>query len=188
MKPAGGVRPHYRVMAIVAVLLASVAGLLWAHVALIRSEPAKDARLPAPPTRLHLVFSEAVEPSTSRIELVSPLDERFTLRPVRPASDSVQHLEAAVPALSASGTYRVEWRLIGADGHPVTGSYSFAIDSIPVTPVPDRVAEVAQGGSDQPDFGVGAMAADSPAAVLVRFLGIISLIVVVGSAVIALVV
>jgi copper transport protein len=188
MKAVAGARSHHRVVAIVAVLLASVTGILWAHVALIRSEPAKDARLAAPPTRLHLVFSEAVEPSTSRIELVSPLDERFTLRPARPASDSVQHLEAAVPALSVGGVYRVEWRLIGADGHPVTGSYSFAIDSIPPPPTADTVAVLQPAGPDQALTGIGALAADAPVAVFIRFLGILSLIVVVGSAVIGLVV
>ena len=188
MKAVACARSNYRVVAIVAVLLASVTGILWAHVALLRSEPAKDARLAVPPTRLHLVFSEAVEPSTSRIELVSPLDERFTLRPARPASDSVQHLEAAVPALSVGGTYRVEWRLIGADGHPVTGSYSFAIDSITPPPAPDTVPAIPAPSIDRNDPTAGSTDAAAPLAVIVRFIGLLAMIIVMGSAALALVV
>jgi copper transport protein len=114
---------------IVAVGTSLGAGLLWAHVALVRSSPAADSHLPEPPAELRLEFNEAVTARTSRIELVAPDSQRTSLTP-RADWSNAKVLLASVPALSTAGRYRVEWRLVGPDGHAVTGRYGFTIDSI----------------------------------------------------------
>jgi copper transport protein len=135
MKPGRPGRPSaLRAVTMAFTLVLSVAGVLWAHVTLLRSSPAKDARLAIPPATVHLEFSETAEPSTSRIELVTPANERIALRPRRPANDSIHHLDADVPPLPVAGAYRLEWRVIGLDGHPVSGAFGFTIDSIPAPP------------------------------------------------------
>jgi len=87
-------------------------------------------------------------------------------------------LLADVPPLPSSGSYRVEWRLIGPDGHAVTGAYSFTVDSI-VRQESGRLPGPAlqRGGALPP----AVVAAGSPLQQSMRFLWIAALLLVFGS-------
>lgn len=162
-------------------------GTLWAHTALLRSEPAKDDRLAAPPRLVRLEFSEAVDPATSRIALVAPDESRLDLAPRRAAGGDARHLDADVPPLEVAGRYRLEWRLIGPDGHPVSGTYSFTVDSIPAPAAQPPAAPGTAGPASTADPGSGGIfAPDSTFGVLVRLLSTIALLLVIGSGVVAL--
>ncbi len=50
-------------------------------------------------------------------------------------------------ALGAKGTYTVLWRVVSADGHPVTGSYTFRY-------APTATAAAAAGTAAGPDCGI----------------------------------
>src|SRR5688572_17153587 len=95
------------------------------HATLLRSEPAKDSTVAAP-TRIYLVFSEEVEPSLGGIRLVGPGGQVVTLKT---AGDprNVSALVAPVPASLAPGSWRVEWRIVSEDGHPIDGDFSFTV-------------------------------------------------------------
>jgi len=113
-----------------------VAGLListvaQAHITLIESSPAADDVV-ASPTQIDLVFNEQLVPRASRIrlELVNQAD---------PAEAATQHLDVQVvnggTTLRAkphhslgAGTYRVHWRAVGEDNHPMTGEFFFSIE------------------------------------------------------------
>ena len=124
-----------RVALAVVALVGIGASVAWAHARLMRSDPPADARLTWPPRELRLEFSEGVSPATSRIELVLPDSQRLQLR-TRGDSSSAKVLIADVPPLSIAGPFKVEWRLVGPDGHAVTGRYGFTVDSIVVVPQP----------------------------------------------------
>ena len=113
-----------------------VAGLListvaQAHITLIDSSPAAAAVVASPST-IDLVFNEQLVPRASRIrlELVNQAD---------PAEAATQHLDVQVVNGGATlrakphhslgaGTYRVHWRAVGEDNHPITGEFFFSIE------------------------------------------------------------
>jgi len=97
------------------------------HATLISSEPAKGSRLASPPARIYLVFSEEVEPSLGSIRLVGPGGRVVALKS---AGDprNVSALVAQVTTPLDAGTWRVEWRIVSEDGHPIDGSFAFSVE------------------------------------------------------------
>ncbi|WP_406629777.1 copper resistance CopC family protein [Amycolatopsis sp. WGS_07] len=89
------------------------------------SVPAKDSAVAAGPAAIVLTFNE-------------PLDSGFTELAVR-GPDGTTHWESAAPTVSGAtlsapvkplgpaGKYTVDYRVVSADGHPVSGSYSFTL-------------------------------------------------------------
>jgi copper transport protein len=132
----------------VAALTTVVAGAALAHATLVRSDPAAGSRVTVAPSALRLEFNEAVSARTSRIELVAPDSQRLSLE-IRGDSTNAKVLLADVPLLTSRGQYRVDWRLVGPDGHAVSGRFSFNFDSTAVadTAVPPSAAP---SGSNQP--------------------------------------
>ena len=157
-------------------LVVSVAGVALAHATLRRAHPPAGGHVAGPPPFLRLEFSEAVVPRTSRIELVAPDSERFALH-VTGDSANPNVLVAHVPELGVAGPYRVEWRLVGPDGHAVTGEYGFTIGS---TPVPiDSVVVAPKDPAVEPST-------DHPIQRMIRFASSLALVVVIGSIALAL--
>lgn len=123
-------------------LLLGVCAVAYAHATLLRSEPAAGSRLSASPSRVRLVFSEALEPTLAQLSIVGT--DGFLVR-LSPSGDphDVNALVAPVSAL-VPGAYRLRWRVVSADGHPVEGSFAFAVGAVGATlPAlqPDTVAE-----------------------------------------------
>jgi copper transport protein len=96
------------------------------HATLLTSEPAKGSTVASSPARVYLVFSEEVEPSLSRIRLVGP-DGRVVALESRGDPRNVSALVAPVTTTLAAGTWRVEWRIVSGDGHPIDGDFDFAV-------------------------------------------------------------
>lgn len=98
--------------------------LAFAHTGLKTSSPADGAMLHAAPATIDLQFTAAVR--LIRVEVSSngkSLDTGF-----KPATESVASYTIATPGL-VDGSYTVDWAAIGADGHTVTNSFSFTVDS-----------------------------------------------------------
>ncbi|HET7584341.1 MAG TPA: copper resistance protein CopC [Gemmatimonadaceae bacterium] len=95
------------------------------HATLISSEPAADAVLARAPRRVRLVFSEPIEPTLARVSLIA---QDGDVQPLAPTGDptDVHALLAPTDSL-AMGAYRVAWRIVSADGHPVQGSFVFFV-------------------------------------------------------------
>lgn len=98
----------------------------WAHAALLGSEPADGASLAQPPDRLVLRFDEAVTPLDLR--LVGP--GGVTVLSHGTGQDSAT-IGAPMPPRLSSGTYLASFRIISADGHPVSGAIAFGIGMAP---------------------------------------------------------
>jgi copper transport protein len=99
------------------------------HATLISSEPAKGSRVTTPPARIYLVFSEEIEPSLGRIRLVGPGGRVVGLKA---AGDprNVSALVAPVTTPLVAGTWRVEWRIVSEDGHPIDGTFTFTVAGV----------------------------------------------------------
>jgi methionine-rich copper-binding protein CopC len=112
---------------------AAVAGLLLAsiparaHSELRASEPSNGARLAAPPAELVLRFNEPVQLTALTLRDEAGRQTRMVL-PRDTTPRAVERL--AAPPL-APGSWRLEWRAISADGHPVRGTVRFTIAGAP---------------------------------------------------------
>jgi methionine-rich copper-binding protein CopC len=101
------------------------AGPAAAHSLLLESAPAAGATVGAPPRQLTLRFNNRIEKALSRVRL---LDARGVAQPLAVAVDSgpPDRLTAAVPPLEP-GPWRVEWQVLSADGHVVSGRFEFRL-------------------------------------------------------------
>lgn len=113
---------------------AALAGVLvfvprtaMAHLGLSRSAPAEGARLPVAPRSLRLEFTEGVERTLARVRLLGPGGSEVRLSSLRQPADSMQVVVADVLDGLAAGEYAIEWRVVGADGHPVSGTIRFVV-------------------------------------------------------------
>ena len=95
------------------------------HASLVSSEPAAKSHVAAAPARIRLVFSEPIEGKLSRITLARSGGAPFVV----PAAGDPRDVHAVIaPSDSLTpGAYRLEWRIVSADGHPVDGNFVFAI-------------------------------------------------------------
>ncbi len=111
------------VAAVVSVLLFG-AGPAQAHSALIGSTPAAEAALAAPPDRIELQFNQPINASFATVTVTDGDGTQRGGSRVDVAGDRVQ---LAVPEPLPPGEYTVGYRVVSADGHPITGSYTFTV-------------------------------------------------------------
>ena len=110
----------------VALVMATPA-LSYAHATLISADPSAGSTLLASPRRIRLVFSEQLEASLGRISIEGSDGKVVRLAAAGDPHD-VYSLVAPLDSL-APGEYRVTWRVVSADGHPVEGTYRFIVSS-----------------------------------------------------------
>jgi len=123
------------------------------HATLVSSEPAADSHLAATPARIRLVYSEPIEGGLARVTLVPGAGAPIVLRAAADPRD-VHAVIAPVDSL-APGRYRVEWRVVSADGHPVDGTFLFAVGDTTLgaqpAPPPPPPAEPVTEAEPEPD-------------------------------------
>lgn len=104
--------------------LALFGSAAWAHAHLETALPAADSKTPEV-REIRLVFSEPIEPRLSTIRLENR-EDRAVVEPaaeVDPGNPKV--LVLRLFERLAPGSYTVRWVAVAADGHRVSGSYSF---------------------------------------------------------------
>jgi copper transport protein len=115
-----------------AVAITLLPGTAAAHATLLKSEPAAGAVLQTSPAEVRLRFNEEILPGMSSLILIL---SDGTERNLRGANDAynVHILTSPLPHLPPGG-YAIKWSVISADGHPVSGSYSFFVGQPPAAP------------------------------------------------------
>jgi methionine-rich copper-binding protein CopC len=96
-----------------------------AHPILLASTPEAGSVVSRVPARIVLRFNNRVEKALCRVALVTS-GGRATPLDVAAGEGSDAEVVAAMPAIEP-GTYKVEWRALSADGHFVSGSFSFRL-------------------------------------------------------------
>jgi len=96
-----------------------------AHADLVSSVPAANAAGPAP-SEIRLQFSGRVEPRFSGLDLVKADGSEVPVVPVPPGQDG-RTIGARVEAPLEPGVYKVQWRIVAADGHRMTDDYAFTV-------------------------------------------------------------
>lgn len=97
----------------------------FAHPILLASTPEAGSVVSQAPARVVLRFNNRVEKALCRVALVAR-GGRATALDVATGEGGDAEVVAAMPAIQP-GTYKVEWRALSADGHFVSGSFSFRL-------------------------------------------------------------
>ena len=106
-------------------LLLFVVAVAHAHAMLISSDPPAGGTVTKALSRVRLVFSEPLEAALSEIGVVD-VQGRTRKHVVATDPRNVRALVGPIDALP-DGAYRVVWRTVSADGHPVEGSFIFHV-------------------------------------------------------------
>ena len=122
------------------VLIVVTPGTLDAHARLVRSAPSSREHLATSPAQLRLWFSEPLQLTLTRVQLVGGGSDS-TAVPLGPlTSGNEMSVTLAILAPLKAGTYTVVWRAAAADGHPSTGRFTFIVDGDSASPVPAGTA------------------------------------------------
>ncbi|OBH49217.1 copper resistance CopC family protein [Mycobacterium sp. E2479] len=125
---------------VIATLMAPAAS---AHATRISTDPAADAVLAAGPQRVSATFNEQLQTTFAAMTVVGPDGNVWSAGEpaVRGAVVGI-----ALRALGPAGTYTVNYRVTSADGHVVSGSWSFRL-TVPGTGTPGPPAAGPDGGA-----------------------------------------
>jgi copper resistance protein C len=108
-----------------------------AHTTLVSSTPADGAQVDSAPATVELVFSEPVDPRLVTV-VVSSTDGTQWQDGAALVSEAA--VSQAVRPLVNGGDYTVAYRVVSADGHPVTGQLTFSVAAPIATPTADASA------------------------------------------------
>jgi copper transport protein len=95
-----------------------------AHAELVSISPANGAQLKTPPTQVKMTFTESVNLIDGGIRLV---DEAGRTVPTSDPTVVGRTVIWPMPAELQEGSYVVTWRVVSADGRPVSGASSFGV-------------------------------------------------------------
>lgn len=142
----------FMVAVVVALLPLVAAPEAAAHATRIGADPAEGSSLSTGPDRVSATFNEKMQDTFAAMTVVGPDGNLWsTGDPL--VEDAV--ISVAVRPLGPAGTYTVNYRATSADGHVVTGSWSFELTTPgPGEPGPTVGSEPATQ-SDQSDADSG---------------------------------
>lgn len=95
-----------------------------AHTDLESSTPADGATLEQMPGSLTLTFSDQMDQKYAQVALTRPDGQPA---PADTPKVSGKQVSLGLQASGLPGTYTVGYRVVSADGHPVSGSYTFTV-------------------------------------------------------------
>jgi copper resistance protein C len=116
----------------------------FAHASRVSAEPADNAVLTAGPERVSATFNERLQTTFAVMTVVGPDGNPWST-----GEPTVQGAVVGIGLrpLGPAGTYTVNYRVTSADGHVVSGSWSFRL-TVPGTGTPGPgAARTAPGGA-----------------------------------------
>jgi methionine-rich copper-binding protein CopC len=100
-----------------------------AHSRLLSITPEDGASLPASPTEVVLTFNEEVNPQFVTVRVT---DGEGGVVAGEDATANGAVVTLPVPDPVAAGSYKVTYRVVSADSHPISGSTSFSVQGDPL--------------------------------------------------------
>jgi methionine-rich copper-binding protein CopC len=112
------------IAALVAAMALAAAPVASAHAARIATDPADNASLAQGPQRVSATFNEQLQSEFAAMTVVGPDGNLWSS-----GDPQVQGavISIAVRPLGPAGSYTVNYRVTSADGHPVSGAWSFRL-------------------------------------------------------------
>jgi methionine-rich copper-binding protein CopC len=139
------------VLALAGLGLFALAAPASAHNSLISSNPAENASMEAGPQEIVLTFDQPVQEGEqlNSIAVTGPDGKEWQGGPARVDSNVVT---APVRELGPRGVYTIGFRIVSADGHPVSGKLTFTLtkagNGTPAEANVDGGSSTPGGGSD----------------------------------------
>ena len=119
-----------RIIAFAAGLLALISfatpGVASAHAILDSSNPAASTVVSQSPAEIRLDFNEQIEGTLLNVRLFDAEQKEITVQRAELLDLDPSIVIAAIPDL-VDGVYVVVWRVVSADGHPVSGAFPFEV-------------------------------------------------------------
>lgn len=106
-----------------AALALGIAAPASAHAALVSSSPEDGAELTEAPTEIVLEFNEDIQDLGNEIVIVD--SEGTPVADGEPAVDGPTVTQALTGG--AAGSFTVTWRVVSADGHPISGELGYEV-------------------------------------------------------------
>ncbi|MFF4652968.1 copper resistance protein CopC [Streptomyces sp. NPDC001380] len=149
----GALRRPLTVLLLLCALLPLGAGRAAAHAVLERAAPAGGVLLRTAPTEVVLRFSEDVSVPPDAVRVLGPDGLRADDRRPGHAGGDGRTVRVGLGGRLPRGTFTVSWRVVSADGHPVSGgsAFSFGRESAAVA----APAQDTGGGPVALVYGVG---------------------------------
>jgi copper transport protein len=113
-----------------------------AHNSLSSSTPADGAALDVAPTSLSMVFAKSVPLETVSLEMIDGTGARSDIGGLTHGPLGDTEVVAVLPALAAGDT-TFRWKLVGSDGHAITGRLSFSLAVAPAASIAPAPAPAA---------------------------------------------
>lgn len=114
------------------VVLAGV-GTASAHADFVSSDPADGAILSTPPAQMTLTFSEDLLAGANTVSITDKTGAVVATESVEPQGPSIV---MPWPSAASGGTYQVAYRVVSADGHPITGAVVITVGRSSPEPMP----------------------------------------------------
>ena len=136
--------PRHLAVAVLAILLVTAAavalplGTVWAHNTLLSSDPGAGATVAVAPTQITWVFDNPAPLETLTVTLIDAAGARSELGGSTHGPEGGTVVVTPLPPLQP-GPVSLRWRLVGPDGHPITGRVDFTLTA----PTPTTVASTA---------------------------------------------
>jgi hypothetical protein len=116
-----------------------------AHDVLIGSDPANGASVSAGPSQVRLNFNAPVQFGANYLTVIGPDGAHWEKS--ENATVVGNSVSTSVAPLGPAGEYKVGYRIISADGHPVSGEITFTLTKAGTGTPPAQQASAGTGGS-----------------------------------------
>lgn len=161
-----------------------------AHLGLRSSTPANGDTVRTRITELRLAYTEDLALDVVRLRLRDATGREILLGGLRHVQGSLREFAVHAGPELWDGAYTLEWRVVGSDGHPVTGEIRFVVLGVqaPVDPRADTAALEAARTTQVPPMDASERILQAPLSVAIRGLYFTALIAAVGALAFALLV
>lgn len=147
-----------------------------AHSRLIRTEPVGGTTVAAGPLAVRLLFDEGVQARFAVVAVTGPSGTRVDRGRPEIAGTTI---EQPVDRLGAAGSYLVAYRVLSADGHPVSGQFGFTFSPAKYSPTArPQAGSRPAAGSTRPAAAARSAGAGAAEGHLLHYVGSVVAIVV----------
>lgn len=115
-------------------LIPSVA---FAHTKLESSNPGPDEQVKTEVSQIEMLFNSSIE-TLSTFSVKNSTNQTIEVHDVTVQDHK---MTGSFDNALAEGTYTVDWKIVGKDGHPIKGTYSFQVLTPPQSPSIDTKAD-----------------------------------------------
>lgn len=138
-----------KTLAALAISLFAVLGLstqAFAHNVFVSSDPGNGATIAQGPKEVSVTFAEPVQEGPNEITVTGP-DGKSRWQQSTAAKVTGDSVRTGLRELGPAGKYTIGYRIISADGHPVSGAASFTLAKAGNgTPAPAEESSTGSGG------------------------------------------